>query len=77
MVAVMLHRMVFHLSGKEVALLLDNSTTNGYLSNQGSKLSLFLQKPACHIVNLANKHSVTLFQHIYMLNLNVEAEYLS
>ena len=32
-IAMMLHRMGFHLSGKVVALHLDNSTANAYLCN--------------------------------------------
>ena len=32
-IAMMLHRMAFHLSGKVVALHLDNSTAKAYLSN--------------------------------------------
>ena len=46
-IAMMLHRMAFHLSDKVVALHLDNSTTKGYLCNQGSIVSPFLSRLAC------------------------------
>ena len=42
-IAVMLHRMVFCLAGKVLALHLDNSTANAYLCNQGGTLSPFFQ----------------------------------
>ena len=35
--------MVFWLSGKMVALYLDNSIANTYLCNQGDTISLFFQ----------------------------------
>ena len=50
-VAVMLHRMAFHLSGKVVALHLDNSTTKAYLCNQGGTMSPFLSRLACRPTN--------------------------
>ena len=37
--SIMLHRMAFCLSGKMVALHLDNSTAKAYLCNQGSTVS--------------------------------------
>ena len=40
-VAMMLHRMAFQLSGKVVALYLDNSTAKAYLCNQGGRASPF------------------------------------
>ena len=40
-VAMMLHRMAFHLSGKAVALHLGNSMANAYLCNQGGKSLLY------------------------------------
>ena len=46
-VAVMLRRMAFCLSGKVVALHLDNSTVKAYLCNQGSTVSPFLSRLAC------------------------------
>ena len=38
-----LNRMAFHLSGKVVALHLDNSTAKAYLSNQGGTVTPFFQ----------------------------------
>ena len=46
-VAIMLCRMAFHLSGKVVALHLDNSTAKAYLCNQGGTVSPFLSRLAC------------------------------
>ena len=51
-VAVMLCRMAFCLSGKVVALHLDNSTAKAYLSNQGGTVSPFLSRLACWILSL-------------------------
>ena len=45
-VAVMLCRMAFCLSGKVVALHLDNSTAKAYLCNQGGTVSPFLSRLA-------------------------------
>ena len=56
----MLCLMVFHLYGKVVALLLDNSTTKAYLCNQGGTVSPFLSRLACWILSLTNKHGITL-----------------
>ena len=39
----MLHKMAFMLSGKVVALHLDNSTTKTYLCNQVGTASTFFQ----------------------------------
>ena len=58
-IAMMLHRMAFHLSGKEVALHLDNSTAKAYLCNQGGTVSSFLSRLACQIMSLTNKHGIT------------------
>ena len=41
-VVLMLHRMVFHPSGKVVALHLDNSIANTYLFNQDVQYLLFI-----------------------------------
>ena len=41
-IAMMLCRMAFHLSGKMVALHLDNSTAEACLCNQGGTVSPFL-----------------------------------
>ena len=59
-VAIMLHRMAFCLSGKVVALHLDNSTAKVYLCNQGGTVSPFLSRLACQILSLTNKHGITL-----------------
>ena len=45
-IAIMLHRMAFCLSGKVVALHLDNSTAKAYLCNQGGIVSPFLSRLA-------------------------------
>ena len=62
-IAIMLHRMVFHISGKMVALHLDNSTAKAYLCNQGGTVSPFLSRMACWVLSLANKHGITHIQH--------------
>ena len=76
-VAVLLHRMAFHLSGKVVALHLDNSTTKAYLCNQGGTVSPFLSRLACQILSLTNKHGITLLPAYIPTHLNVEADFLS
>ena len=62
-VALMLGKLVFHLSNKVVTPPLDNRTAKIYLCNQGGTACLFLSRLACHILNLADKH---LFQHTYL-----------
>ena len=64
-VAVMLYRMAFCLSGKVVALHLDNSTAKAYLCNQGGTVSPFLSRLACWILSLTNKHGITLLPGIH------------
>ena len=64
-VAVMLHRMAFCLSGKVVALHLDNSTAKAYLCNQGGTVSPFLSRLACGILSLTDKHGITLLPSIH------------
>ena len=59
-VAMMLCRVTFHLSGKVVALHLDNSTAKAYLCNQGGTVSPFLSRLVYQILNLTNKHGITL-----------------
>ena len=59
-VAIILCRMAFYLSGKVVALYLDNSTAKAYLCNQGGTVSPFLYRLACWIPSLTNKHGITL-----------------
>ena len=76
-VAIMLHRMAFCLSGKVVALHLDNSTAKAYLCNQGSTVSPFLSRLACQILSLTDKHGITLLPASIPTHLNVEADYLS
>ena len=76
-VAIMLCWMVFCLSGKVVALHLDNSTGKAYLCNQGGTVSPFLSRLACWILNLTDKHGITLLPAYILTHLNVEAYYLS
>ena len=64
-IAMMLHRMAFHLSGKVVAMYLDNSTAKAYLCNQGGTLSPFLSRLACQVLSLTNKHDI-LFHHTFL-----------
>ena len=76
-VAVMLRRMAFCLSGKVVALHLDNSTAKAYLCNQGGTVSPFLSRLACRILSLTDKHGITLLPAYIPTHLNVEADFLS
>ena len=76
-IAVMLHRMAFHLCGKVVALHLDNSTDKAYLCNQDGTVSPFLSRPACWILSLTDKHGITLIPAHIPTHFNVEADYLS
>ena len=73
----MLCRMAFYLSGKVVALHLDNSMTKAYLCNQCGTVTPFLSKLACQILSLTNKHGITLIPAYIPTHLNVEADYLS
>ena len=57
-IAMMLHRMASHLSGKVVTLHLVISTAKAYLCNQCGTVSPFLSRLACQILNLANKPSI-------------------
>ena len=75
-VAVMLHRMAFHLSGRVVALHLDNSTGKVYLCNQGGTVSPFLSRLACWILSLTDKHGITLLPAYIPTHLNVEGQLL-
>ena len=70
-VAVMLCRMAFCLSGKVVALHLDNSTAKAYLCNQGGTVSPFLSRLACRILSLTDKHGITLLPAYIPTHLNV------
>ena len=76
-IAVMLCRMAFCLSGKVVALHLDNSTAKAYLCNQGGTVSPFLSRLACGILSLTDKHGITLLSAYIPTHLNVEADFLS
>ena len=76
-ITIMLHRMSFHLSGKVVALHLDNNTAKVYLCNQGSTVSPFLSRLACWILSLTNKHGITLIPAYIPTHLNMETNYLS
>ena len=76
-VAVMLHRMAFCLSGKVVALHLDNSTAKAYLCNQGGPVSPFLSRLACQILGLTDKLGITLHPAYILMQLNMEVDYLS
>ena len=76
-VAIMLCRMAFCLSGKVVALHLDNSTAKAYLCNQGGTVSPFLSRLACWILSLTDKHGITLIPAYIPTHLSVEADYLS
>ena len=76
-IAMMLHRIAFHLSDKVVALHLDNCTAKAYLCNQGGTVSPFLSRLTCWILSLTNKHGVTLIPAYIPTHLNVEADYLS
>ena len=76
-VAIMLCRMAFCLSGKVVALHLDNSTAKACLCNQGGTVSPFLSRLACRILSLTNKHGITLLPAYILTHLNVEADFLS
>ena len=76
-VAIMLCKMAFCLSGKVVALHLNNSTAKAYLCNLGGTVSPFLCRLACQILSLTNKHGITLIPAYIAIHLNVEVDYLS
>ena len=76
-VAIMLHRLAFCLSGKVVALHMDNSSANTYLCNQGGTESPFLSMLAYQILSPTDKHGITLLPAYISTLLNVEADYLS
>ena len=50
-IAMMLHRIAACISGKVVALHLDNGTAKAYLCNQGGTVSPFLSRLACQILS--------------------------
>ena len=77
-VAMILCRMAFCLSGNVVvALYLENSMTHAYLCNQGGTVSPLLSMLVYWILNLTDKHGITLFPAYIPTHLNVEANYLS
>ena len=76
-VAIMLPGMAFHLSGKVVALHLDNNTAKAYLCNQSGTVSPFPSRLACQILSLTDKHGITLLPAYIPTHLNVEADFLS
>ena len=76
-VAIMLCRMAFCLSGKVVALHLDNCTAKAYLCNQGGTVSPFLSRLAYQILILTNKYGITLLPAYIPTHLNVEADFLT
>ena len=76
-ITMMLHRMAFYLSGKVVALHLDDNTAKAYLHNQGGTMSPFLSRLFCQIFSLTDKHGITFIPAYIPTHLNVEANYLS
>ena len=75
-ITVRMCRLAFQLSGKVVALQLDNSTVKVFLCVQGDTVSLFLSRPNCHILILAAKHGITHISTYISTHLNMEANYL-
>ena len=59
-VVMLLHRMAFQLTCKVVALHLDKNTAKAHLWYQGGTVSPFLSRLACQLLNLTEKHSITL-----------------
>ena len=55
----MLHRMLFHLSVKVIALHLYNSTAKAYICNHSGIVSL--SRLAFFLLTLANMHGITPF----------------
>ena len=76
-VAIMLCRMAFCLSGKVVALHLDNSTAKVCLCNQSGTVSPFLSRLACWILSLTDEHGIMVLPAYIPTHLNVEADFLS
>ena len=64
----------FHLSGKVVALHLDNSTAKAYLCNDGGMVSPFLSRLAYQVLSVTDKHSITLIPAYIPTYLNVESD---
>ena len=76
-IVMMLHRKTFCVSGKVVALHLDNSTAKAYLCNKDGTVFPFLSRLACWILSLTNEHGISLIPAHIPTHLNVEANYLS
>ena len=72
--ALMLHKMVFWLSVKVVALHLDISTTKAYLFNEGGTGCTFLSRLACNILNVENMQGINLLPADLLTYLSVEAD---
>ena len=72
----MLCTVAFHITGKAVGLLLDNSSAKAYSYHQGGTVSLFHSRLACCILNLVNKNGITLMPAYIPIDLNVKADYL-
>ena len=73
--AQMLYRMIFHLSGKIVALHLDKSTVKAYLCKQCCTISIF--RLTYHSLNLYVKQCLNLIPTYRPTNLKVGVDYLS
>ena len=54
---------------------MDNSAAKAYLCNQGGTLSIFLYQLAFCILNLDDKHGITLIPAYIAIHLNMEAIY--
>ena len=75
-VVLMLQRIAFHLSGKVVALHLNNSTAEAYLCNPGGLVPIILSRLACHELCLADMHGISFIPAYIPTHLKVEADYL-
>ena len=62
--------------GKAVALHQDSTAANANLYNQGGTVYPFLSRVAGCMLNLADKHSITLIQAYVPTHLNPEADYI-
>ena len=71
-----LHGMDFCLSDKMIALHLNNSNAIAYWCNKGGTVSFFLSRLACHILNLDEKHGITIISAYIYTSLNVVTDYL-
>ena len=75
-VILMLHKVAFLLSGKVVALLLNSNTAKACLFTQDVTVCLLLSRLVCSILNMANKHGITLFPAYIHTHVNVDPDYL-